>query len=132
VSEQRQTLIEIFKYIVGGLSTTVICWTTVFGLVEIFEIHYLLSVNIATGFVYLYSYMINKVFVFGDRGGQHVVKGSKFILLQVTLLALTNLLMFMSVSIYDIDYRVGVVVTSILNAVISYMCMKSAIFQKSS
>ena len=76
--------------------------------------------------------MINKVFVFGDRGGQHVVKGSKFILLQVTLLALTNLLMFMSVSIYDIDYRVGVVVTSILNAVISYICMKSAIFQKSS
>ena len=132
MSEQRQTLIEIFKYIVGGLSTTVICWTTVFGLVEIFEIHYLLSVNIATGFVYLYSYMINKVFVFGDRGGQHVVKGSKFILLQVTLLALTNLLMFMSVSIYDIDYRVGVVVTSILNAVISYTCMKSAIFQKSS
>jgi putative flippase GtrA len=131
VSEQRQTLIEIFKYIVGGLSTTVICWTTVFGLVEIFEIHYLLSVNIATGFVYLYSYMINKVFVFGDRGGQHVVKGSKFILLQVTLLALTNLLMFMSVSIYDIDYRVGVVVTSVLNAVISYICMKSAIFQKS-
>lgn len=131
MSEQRQTLIEIFKYIVGGLSTTVICWTTVFGLVEIFEIHYLLSVNIATGFVYLYSYMINKVFVFGDRGGQHVVKGSKFILLQVTLLALTNLLMFMSVSIYDIDYRVGVVVTSILNAVISYICMKSAIFQKS-
>jgi len=124
-------LIEIFKYIVGGLSTTVICWTTVFGLVEIFEIHYLLSVNIATGFVYLYSYMINKVFVFGDRGGQHVVKGSKFILLQVTLLALTNLLMFMSVSIYDIDYRVGVVVTSILNAVISYISMKSAIFQKS-
>jgi putative flippase GtrA len=132
VSEQRQTLIEIFKYIVGGLSTTVICWTTVFGLVEIFEIHYLLSVNIATGFVYLYSYMINKVFVFGDRGGQHVVKGSKFILLQVTLLALTNLLMFMSVSIYDIDYRVGVVVTSVLNAVISYISMKSAIFQKSS
>ncbi|MGY8892436.1 MAG: GtrA family protein [Pseudomonadales bacterium] len=132
MSEQRQTLIEIFKYIVGGLSTTVICWTTVFGLVEIFEIHYLLSVNIATGFVYLYSYMINKVFVFGDRGGQHVVKGSKFILLQVTLLALTNLLMFMSVSIYDIDYRVGVVVTSVLNAVISYICMKSAIFQKSS
>ena len=132
MSEQRQTLIEIFKYIVGGLSTTVICWTTVFGLVEIFEIHYLLSVNIATGFVYLYSYMINKVFVFGDRGGQHVVKGSKFILLQVTLLALTNLLMFMSVSICDIDYRVGVVVTSILNAVISYICMKSAIFQKSS
>jgi putative flippase GtrA len=131
VSEQRQTLIEIFKYIVGGLSTTVICWTTVFGLVEIFEIHYLLSVNIATGFVYLYSYMINKVFVFGDRGGQHVVKGSKFILLQVTLLALTNLLMFMSVSIYDIDYRVGVVVTSILNAIISYISMKSAIFQKS-
>lgn len=132
MSEQRQTLIEIFKYIVGGLSTTVICWTTVFGLVEIFEIHYLLSVNIATGFVYLYSYMINKVFVFGDRGGQHVVKGSKFILLQVTLLALTNLLMFMSVSIYDIDYRVGVVVTSVLNAVISYICMKSAIFQESS
>ncbi len=132
MSEQRQTLIEIFKYIVGGLSTTVICWTTVFGLVEIFEIHYLLSVNIATGFVYLYSYMINKVFVFGDRGGQHVVKGSKFILLQVTLLALTNLLMFMSVSIYDIDYRVGVVVTSVLNAVISYISMKSAIFQKSS
>lgn len=125
-------MIEIFKYIVGGLSTTVICWTTVFGLVEIFEIHYLLSVNIATVFVYLYSYMINKVFVFGDRGGQHVVKGSKFILLQVTLLALTNLLMFMSVSIYDIDYRVGVVVTSILNAVISYISMKSAIFQKSS
>ncbi len=124
-------MIEIFKYIVGGLSTAVICWTTVFGLVEIFEIHYLLSVNIATGFVYLYSYMINKVFVFGDRGGQHVVKGSKFILLQVTLLALTNLLMFMSVSIYDIDYRVGVVVTSILNAVISYISMKSAIFQKS-
>ena len=132
MSEQRQTLIEIFKYIVGGLSTTVICWTTVFGLVEIFEIHYLLSVNIATGFVYLYSYMINKVFVFGDRGGQHVVKRSKFILLQVTLLALTNLLMFMSVSIYDIDYRVGVVVTSIFNAVISYISMKSAIFQKRS
>ena len=83
-------------YLVGGASTALLCWGCVWVFVEVFNLHYLVSINLATGCAYFYSYLVNKIFVFDDKKGGHVIKGSKFLTLQISLLLFTNLFMFTS------------------------------------
>ena len=55
---------QIARYLAGGLTTTVLTWSCVWLFVEIFHFHYLISINLATGCAYGYSYLVNKLFVF--------------------------------------------------------------------
>jgi putative flippase GtrA len=117
------------RYLIGGISTTFLCWGAVWAFVEILNLHYLVSVNLATLCAYFYSYSINKFFVFGDASNQHVVKGSKFLLLQLTLLATTNLFMYVTVSLLGVNYMIAVIIISVANAIMSFFIMRSAIFR---
>ncbi|HIG38951.1 MAG: GtrA family protein [bacterium] len=119
---------HLMRYLVAGASTTVLCWGCVWLFVEAFGLHYLVSTNLATFCAYFYSYLVNKLFVFGDRKGRHVVKGSKFLTLQFTLLLFTNVFMFISVSMFNVHYMIAVIVVSVVNAMISFVVMRLAIF----
>jgi len=120
---------HIFRYLAGGASTTALCWGCIWAFVELADFHYLVATNLATFIAYFYSYAINKVFVFEDQENNHVLKGSKFLALQLTLLMFTNLFMFFAVSIASINYMIAVIIISIVNAVISFLVMRSAIFR---
>ena len=122
---------QIARYLAGGLTTTVLTWSCVWLFVEIFHFHYLISINLATGCAYGYSYLVNKLFVFRDKEGGHLIKGSKFLSLQIGLLLTTNLFMFVTVSLLSIHYMISVVIISFINAAISFVLMRSKIFLKS-
>ena len=119
---------HLFRYLIGGASTTILCWGCVWLFVEKIELHYLVSTNLATFCAYFYSYLVNKIFVFEDSAGGHVIKGSRFLFLQFSLLAFTNAFMYVSVSLLTVDYMIGVVIVSIINAVISFLVMRFTIF----
>ena len=61
--------------------------------------------------------------------GGHVIKVSKFVILQLTLLVLANLLMYVSVDLLGIHYMAAVVAVSILAAVINFTVMRLAVFE---
>lgn len=119
---------HLFRYLVAGASTTLLCWGFVWLFVEVFGLHYLVSTNLATFCAYFYSYLVNKLFVFDDKEGGHAVKGSKFLTLQISLLVFTNVFMFTSVSLLGIHYMIAVVIVSAVNAAISFAVMRLAIF----
>jgi putative flippase GtrA len=117
------------RYLIGGASSTVLCWGCVWAFVELAGFHYLVATNLATFIAYFYSYTVNKVFVFEDRENNHVLKGSKFLALQMTLVVFTNLFMYVTVSLVSVNYMIAVVVISVINAAISFIVMRSAIFR---
>jgi putative flippase GtrA len=120
---------HLIRYLIGGASTTVLTWGCVWLFIEIFSFHYLISTNLATFCAYFYSYLVNKIFVFDDRQGGHVIKGSRFLILQLSMLAFANAFMFTSVSLLGFHYMPSVVVVSVLAAMISFTVMRLSIFE---
>ncbi len=120
---------HLIRYILGGASTAVLTLGCVWIFIEVFKFHYLVSVNLATFVAYLYSYLVNKIFVFDDRQGGHVIKGSKFLILQLSMLAFANAFMFTSVSLLGFHYMPSVVAVSVIGAIISFTIMRILIFE---
>jgi putative flippase GtrA len=129
MSDQKPIAHHAVRYLIGGASTTVLTWSCVWAFVELAGLHYLVSTNLATVVAYFYSYAVNKLFVFEDKEAGHVVKGSKFLALQLTLVVFTNIFMFVTVSFVGINYMISVIVVSVINAAISFFVMRSAIFR---
>lgn len=129
MSDRKPIAQQAFRYLIGGASTTILTWGCVWAFVELAGFHYLVSTNLATFIAYFYSYSVNKIFVFEDLEAGHVVKGSKFLGLQLTLVLFTNAFMFTAVSVAGVNYMIAVVAISVVNAAISFVVMRSAIFR---
>lgn len=125
---QHELKAKVLRYLVGGASTTVLTWGSVWVLVEWFDLHYLIATNAATVIAYLYSYFVNKVFVFQNKDRDHVFKGTQFLILQLSLVAFTNVFMYVAVSMLDANYMFAVIVVSIINAFTSFTLMQTLIF----
>jgi len=126
----NQTLLhQAARYLVGGVTTTLLCWSAVWWFVEQLSIHYMISINLGTAVAYLYSYFINKIFVFRDPGAKHVAKGSKFLILQLSLVFTTNCIMYLAVSILGFHYMLMVMILTVVNALISFGVMRLVIFE---
>lgn len=91
----------------------------------------MVAINLGVGVAYFYSYFINKTFVFSDFNGGHVIKGSKFLLLQLSLLLTTNIITYIFVSQLNVHYMIVTVLMSVVNAALSFFIMRTSIFQKS-
>jgi putative flippase GtrA len=129
MSNRKPMVKHALRYLVGGATTTVLTWSCVWAFVELAGFHYLVSTNLATLVAYFYSYAVNKLFVFEDKQAGHLVKGSQFLVLQLSLVVLTNAFMFVTVSLGNINYMISVVIISVINAAISFFVMRSAIFR---
>lgn len=116
------------RFLIGGMTTTVLCWAVIWLLVERLSVHYIISINLGTAIAYLYSYFINKVFVFRDQDNKHLRKGSRFLMLQLSLVLSTNVIMYLTVSIFGFHYMLMIVILSAINAIISFSVMRLAIF----
>ena len=119
---------QMARYILAGCSTACISLLCVWLFTDGLGLHYLVSTNLATFTVYLYSYLVNKRFVFANRDTDHVFKGSKFITLQLVMLLFTNFAMFICVDYLGWHYMLSITGITAANAVISFTIMRSAIF----
>ncbi|MFC1606596.1 radical SAM protein [Candidatus Latescibacterota bacterium] len=119
---------EIIRYGAAGASTTIVCWGTLLIMAELFGIHYLISVNASAFMAYLYSYIINKRFVFMNRSKKHIKHGSKFIILQALLLLIANIMIYTGVDLIGIHYFPSVVFVAVVITVLNYVLMKFMVF----
>jgi putative flippase GtrA len=119
---------QILRFILGGLSTTVICFGSLLVLVNVFGIHYLVSANLATGIAFFYAYIVQKKFVFQNRENTHITYGMKFIALQVFLLGLGNGFLYTGVDILGFHYFLVTVVMSAFLAFLNFVLMKLLVF----
>ena len=123
---------QLVRYIVGGVSTASIFWLVLVILIGVFSVHYFISNIIATAFVYLYSYLINKNYVFQDTRTKHVVIGSRFVVMRILLFVLANATLVAGVEVLDIYYIYMFVYIAVQDALISFLIMKFFLFEPES
>jgi putative flippase GtrA len=125
----NNTLPEVFRYILGGTTSAILCFGSLAFFVEFCKINYLVSANISGGLTYLYSYLLNKYLVFKKPEKSHVIHGLKFILLQAALWVVSNAILFVGVEFLKIHYFVMVLLLSAINAIINFVFMKFFVFK---
>jgi len=126
---KNNTHTELARFILGGTTTMFVCWGSCILLVELLNMHYLIGNNIGTLLAWGYSYLINKYFVFRNKDKDHVKHGVKFILLQISLLALTNLNLYILVDLIHIHYIMSVVGNAILMTALNFFFLKFTVFK---
>jgi len=123
---------ETMRFLMGGITTAIVCWGSVVIFVELANLHYIVSSILATFIAWIYSYLINKYFVFKNNESNPIKQHFRFFLLQVILLGLGSLILFFEVHFLKFQYLLAVVLMSGLIAIINYLIMKYFIFGDSS
>ena len=121
---------EIARFIVGGLISLSVCYTSLYFLVEIFGVNYLLGTNLAAAITFFFSYIVNKYFVFQDRRDRHITQGSRFIFLQIFLAILANITLIVGVELAGINYFILVVLLGPILASVNYLAQKTVVFNR--
>jgi len=125
-------LVEVLRFGITGISNTVLCVGSLVVFVEIFNINYLISNNLATVITWIYAYSLNKSFVFRNRSRKHLELSAKFIILQLLLLGWTNLILYLLVGLCGINYLFVIIGNAVLMAILNFLCQKILIFQSNS
>lgn len=120
---------QLCRYILGGLSSAAIIWGLIFFFVEIFSFHYLVASNLATACIYLYSFFVNKFFVFKSSSCEVIRQGAFFIWMRLFLLVIANIILFVGIDLLNIYYMHVVVFVSIFDAVLGFLIMRFKIFK---
>ncbi|MFA0730411.1 GtrA family protein, partial [Vibrio sp. 10N.222.48.A4] len=81
--------------------------------------------------IYLYSYFINKYFVFNNYEKKHVRHGVGFIVMRLVLLLTINIIVYLGVDVLGFNYLVFIMATMIGEAVVSFLIMKFFLFRPS-
>ena len=127
IPESLKQLISI-KYIIAGFLVTAFNWGSILILVEIVQIHYLISFNLATLMAMLVSYILNKYYVFENYEKKHFSQGAKFIALQVFLWVMANMILYIAVDIFGIHYFIVIIFREFFLFVLKFILMKTVVF----
>lgn len=119
---------EGLRFAVAGITTTAVCWGSVIAFVELLNLHYLISNNLATLIAWVYAYFINKFFVFRNHKQKHIENVAKFIVLQALLLGWTNLILYLLVGRLGMHYVIIVIGNAVLLVLINFLCQKIFVF----
>lgn len=120
---------EIKRFILGGLTTLVVCLTTMWLLVGVAGLNKLVSLNLTAAVGYLYSYCVNKVLVFRRNERSHLIYGSRFLLLQGVLLLLNNALFYAGVNWLGWHYLLVNCIIAVLMSVLNFILLKLTVFK---
>jgi putative flippase GtrA/precorrin-6B methylase 2 len=121
---------EIIRFILGGLSTMFLCFSLALSLVYIFHVNYLVSNNIATLASWVYSYWINKLFVFKNKEKKHLIQGTGFFIAQTFFLITANIILYVEVEVLRVPYVIAIFILSAIMAFLNFICMKMLIFRR--
>lgn len=120
---------EVARFIIGGLTTLVVCVSTMWFLVGLAGINKVVSLNVTAAVGYLYSYSINKVLVFRKHERSHLVYGSRYLLLQGILLAINNALFYVGITWLHWHYLVVNCVIAVFLSILNFILLKFTVFK---
>ena len=120
---------QLTRYGLAGLSSAVIILTLIYVFVEHLNLHYLLANNLAGACIYVYSFFVNKLFVFRNEKRSYGRQSSAFVFMRLALLIMANMILYCGVEVFGFHYMLMVIFISIVDAVIAFLIMKFMIFR---
>lgn len=97
-------------------------------LVELLNVWYLLSTSIAFIMSATVSYFIQKIFTFKHNSKHSMVQFASYLTLSIFTFSLNLLMMYVFVDILGIMYLFSQVLSSLINAFLSYVVLNKFIF----
>ena len=128
---ERPNVTEFISYIIAGVLTTVINFTIYFGMIKIWDTYYQTANAIAFFISVLFSYFINKAWVFKIKRNRHLfafLDLIAFSLSRISVLFLELTLLFLMISICEIDTMTSKIVTNIIVVAANYLLGKKFVF----
>jgi len=119
---------QIIRYVCAGLTTTVLCWGSLFVFVEVIHLHYMVAANLSGGMAYVYSYIINKYIVFKNYKREHIKQGIAFVIVQFVIWVCANVGLYLGVTVIGLHYFLMVIVIAVFAALLNFILMKLFVF----
>lgn len=121
---------EIVRYAINGLVATVVHFCVLTICVEVIEIPSAAISNIiAAGFGITTSFLGSRYFVFRRRHDPILSQAAKFTILYASIATLHGLVLFVWTDIFAMDYRIGFLIATVLQVLISYIGNKKLVFK---
>ena len=127
----RNNFADIIKYVINGLVATAVHYGALTFNLEMLSMTSAGLANlIAACFGILTSFLGNRYFVFKQHESNIVSQAIKFSLLYVAIAFLHGFILFVWSDWLKLDYRVGFLVATFFQFVLSYLGNKNMVFKK--
>lgn len=124
---------EIVLYILAGIITTWINWGAYYGLIGLFEIHYIISNSIAWFISVIASYFMNRCFVFSEGKQEDTNKSigielGRFIATRIASVLFETIVLFIGVQIIKIEPMLTKLGAAVIVVILNYITSKWFVF----
>lgn len=121
---------QVILFILNGGMATVVHFSVLFLLIELFHVPSLVWANLTAGAVAITcSFMGNKYIVFNSHNEVMLHQLLKFVLVYICALFFHTFAIYELSSVYGIDYRVAFVVASFLVIMFTFLSNKLMVFK---
>lgn len=108
-------LLQMFRYLFVGTASFLIDFFIYIGLIEIFNVNYLISAAIAFAISVMANYYLSTSWVFNQSNIENrVIEFNLFILISIMGLVFTEILLFIFIDWLSVGYIISKIIASIL------------------
>lgn len=122
--------LEFFRYILNGLTATAVHYGVLSLNLEVFAMHSAGLANVVAAlFGITSSFLGSRYFVFREHEGALFHQARSFLLLYGAIACLHGLVLFAWTDRYGFDYRVGFLIATFMQFLLSYFLNKRLVFK---
>ena len=120
----------VFRYVVNGALATVVHYVVLYVNIEVIRFDSVGISNFLAAFCGIFvSFVGNRVFVFCNKKDNLVNQIRSFALLYFSIALLHGVFLHIWSDLYNMDYRVGFILATIMQALLSYIGNKKIVFR---
>lgn len=121
---------EIVRYVINGTAATGVHFGVLILCLEVIQIQSAAIANmIAAIFGISASFLGSRYFVFRSRQDPILSQAPKFAVLYASIAALHGAVLFVWTDVFGLDYRVGFLIATFLQVLLSYIGNKKLVFK---
>ncbi len=123
---------RFLRYIICGCGAAAINYSGFLFFYSFCKLHFSLAMFFATILTWIYSFFANKFFVFEAKTGKTLKESIFFVTQQIILFGVSNLLMWIGISIFAIPAAISWLIVAALIVLINFAGMKFLIWRNKS
>ncbi len=120
---------RFFRYLICGCGAAVINYSFFLLFCKVCKLHFSLAMFLAVLLTWIYSFCVNKLFVFESKSRKTFREGVFFVLQQLLLLGVANGLMWISISLIRIPSEISWLLVSGIILFLNFAGMKFIIWR---
>lgn len=121
----------VVRYIISGGVASGIDILLFIIFIEVFNLHYIISVSISITISFIVRFYLQKVFAFKDKNIDIYRQLSMYTILYLLSITITTLLLYVFIDIFHLWYVLAQIVSIFIVAILSFFIYKYVIFKKS-